>query len=482
MRLKYFNIFLLALLTFAFAGCKKDWLDVNDDPETTSEVDPEFLIYNAQLQYSVNRTSEIGLSGAMWSQLWASGGSASVFLNPERYNFSTFTTGNTWRAHFPTSLNNLKFAAQIAETGDNPQPLIAAQAKIMRALVYYTTSVLWEDIPYSEALDPDIEYPKFDAQEQIMNGLLGELDNAIASIPDGINSDEVGITNDFYYSGNMGKWARLARSLKFRILVLMAEKDPSKQAMLTQMLSEGNMVDANSEALFSFYDESGHYNPNWNVLFQFAGGQNLFYFASEVTVETMKKYNDPRLPIYFFPGPDTTGIKGVTAGSSQGSYTKDGRLSLNVIKRDMPEKVFTYTEQLFLEAEAEYKYGSLANAQQKLNAAITESMNYWGVSQGDITTYLAQPSLVLPSPGVDEEGGLQIIAEQTWIAFIDKPIEAWTSWRRMKYPRLSLPIGAPTNGIVRRLPYPPDELSANRSAPGQKPLDQPMWFETRPEN
>ncbi len=470
--MKLRNIFmsLLVLIAIGLVGCKKDWLDVNDDPEVTSEVDPEYLLFASQTEYSVNRTSEIGLSGSMWSQLWASGRSAGVFLNPERYIFSIFTTGNTWRTHYPNSQKNLKFAIEIAENSEPAKPLIAAQARTMSALIFYTTTILWGDIPYSEAINPEIDFPKFDKQEDVLNGLLGDLDVAIASFetPSGV------IANDHYFSGDPALWAAFAKSLKFRILMLMVDKDPSKTTEIQAMLAADEMMKAGGDALYAFQNASGAFNPNWNVLNTFAGGQNFFYFASEVTVETMKKYNDPRLTIYFDPGTDTSGIKGVYPGET-GSYEKDALISLNVVTPTSPERVFTHTEQLFLEAEAESRFGSVVNAEAKLRAAITSSMQYWGVAQTDIDAYLA--ANVTGFPALTPEQRLQLIAEQCWIAFIDKPIEAWTMWRRLEFPQLLLPNGATLGSFVRRLPYPPDELSANRNAPSTPNLDSPMWFD-----
>ncbi|TXC78864.1 SusD/RagB family nutrient-binding outer membrane lipoprotein [Luteibaculum oceani] len=472
MKLNKTFIGILLLSTMALVSCKKDWLDVNQDPETTSNVDPEFLIYTAQSEYATNRTTEIGLSGSMWTQLWASGASASVFRNPERYIFSVFTTGNTWRNHYPNSQKNLKFAIDIAENPESgpAKPNIAAQAKVMRALIFYTTTMLWGDVPYSQAINSDIDAPKFDRQEDILNGLLGELDAAIAQF----DPNDVNVANDHYFAGNVPKWIAFAKSLKFRILMTMVDSDPSKQSEIQAMLAEGGMISSNAEAAeYGFYNESGHYNPNWNVLNTFAGGQNLFYFASEVTVETMKKYNDPRLNIYFFPGNDTTGIRGVEPGTS-GDYDKDARISLNVVRPDAPERVFTYTEQLFLEAEAEFRFGSAVNADAKMRAAITNSMQYWGVDQTAIDAYLVTlPNLATQTPAQ----GLQLIAEQHWIASIDKPIEAWTNWRRLEFPALSLPDGATLGDIVRRLPYPPDEVNSNPNAPTQPSLDTKMWFD-----
>ena len=58
-----------------------------------------------------------------------------------------------------------------------------------------------------------------------------------------------------------------------------------------------------------------------------------------------------------------------------------------------------------------------------------------------------------------------------------RPLEGWLYWRINEYPALSLPEGAATTNLVRRLPYPPDELDANSNALSTKPLDEKMWFD-----
>lgn len=456
--------------TAGMVGCKKDWLDVNDDPETTANVDPEFLLYGAQTEFSTNRTAEIGLSGAMWSQMWSSGQAVGVFANPERYIFSPFTTGNTWRTHYPNSQKNLKFAVEIAESSNPAKPNIAAQARVMRVLTYYTTTILWGDIPYSESINEDIGAPKFDPQEEVLNGLLSDLDVAINQF----DASDPNVADDHYFSGDVTKWVAFAKSLKFRILMLMVDRDPSKSTDIITMLSEGGMMEQGGDAEFGFYNESGHANPNWNVINTYNNAENDFYYVSEVTYNTMEDYNDPRIPLYFTPGDSVSTIIPVGPGKVR-SPDSTATISLNVIKAEAPERVFTYTEQLFLEAEAEYRFGSVANGDLKLRSAIRNSMEYWGVAEAEITTYLAS----IPALGtLTNDEALKLIGEQSWISNIDRPIEAWTNWRRLEYPRLSVPVGANLGGLVRRLPYPPDEISANPNRPTNIPQsDEPLWFD-----
>ena len=73
-----------------------------------------------------------------------------------------------------------------------------------------------------------IKYPKFDSQESVLNGVLSLLDEALQLID--LNDANAIDEYDIYYKGDMNKWMTLAKSLKFRTLMVMVDKDPSKAA------------------------------------------------------------------------------------------------------------------------------------------------------------------------------------------------------------------------------------------------------------
>ncbi len=476
---------LVPLLILGATACESDFLDVNTSPNTSAAADPGLLFTNSIVDYSTNRTIDFGPTGMAIGQLFSGGGSlgAGVFTQPERYIISIFVNGNTWRSHYRNEHKNLKLAADIAEAADPVQNNSAAQCKIFRAMIFWSTTVIWGDIPYSEAVNEEFDLPQFDPQEQVLNGVLSLLDEAIAQIDE---SSPLAITNnDLLYTGDMDKWRKFAKSLKFRTLMTMVDADPSRSTEIGALLAEGDMISSpDDNAEFPFFSVSGNRNPFWETLNAFAGGQNLFYFAGEAMVETMKDKADPRLDTYFEPypggGDPNSEIKGVPPGGDASpsvhwvlSTAPTGSDGTNELVRPAsPDVLFSYQEQLFLEAEAIARGFAGGDADAKMREAITVAMQSHNIDQGAIDAYLAGlPQATVP-----------LIAEEAWIDLIVRPLEGWTHWRRTEiggvgYPNLELPDGAQTANLMRRFPLPPDEVAANTNAPVQRPLDEKMWFD-----
>jgi len=481
------------VLILGAGACESDFLDVNTSPNASSTADPALLFTNAINEYSTNRTIDFGPTGMAIGQLFSGGGSlgAGVFTQPERYIISTNVNGNTWRSHYRNEHKNLKLASDIAETSEPVQNNAAAQCKIFRAMIFWSTTVIWGDVPFSEAVSVnfetpnELEYdqPNFDPQEQVLNGVLSMLDDAIAQIDD---ASPLAIANgDLIYNGDMEKWRRFAKSVKFRTLMTMVDADPSKEAEIGALIAEGDMISSLADnARFPYFSVSGNRNPFWETLNAFAGAQNLFYFAAESMVELMKSKSDPRLEVYFepYPGggdPDSE-IMGVPPGGdaspsvhwvlSTAPVGTDGTNEL--VRPASPDILFSYQEQLFLEAEAIARGFAAGDADAKMREAIEVAMLSNGVNQDDIDNYLASvPQATVP-----------VIAEEAWVDLIIRPLEGWTHWRRTEtagvgYPNLEVPDGAQTTNLMRRFPLPPDEVTSNDNAPIQRPLDENMWFD-----
>jgi len=489
--MKYISIILLTLGLLLASSCSEDYLDVNDDPNRSANAEPGPIFTGTLVGYSTNRVIDLGPALSTGSQLWSGGGNlgAAVFTSPERYNFSIFTTGNTWRAYYRDIQKDLKLAIQNADGRNNA----IAQCEIFSALVYYSATVLWGDVPFTEALDLDLENiqinnlnPRFDDQEIVLNGIIDILDEAIAKIDPSVPNAITG--NDLIYEGDMDLWRKFAKSLKLRVLMTMVDADPSKASLIGDLVSENDLIlQPQENAEFPFVNTSGNRNPFWETLNAFAGGSNFFYFASEATVDVMTKRNDPRLDAYFTPFPGG-GSPDEVAGAPPGvvslpvtpwvlSTSSGGDQSL--VRPDAPDVLFSSQETHFLVAEAlakGYATGGLSEADNSLRQGISQAMSGYNLSQDTISQYLEEEINNLTS--LSQQEAVDIIAEQLWIDCIVRPLEGFVHWRRNEVPTLNVPEGALTSDLMRRLPYPPDEISANSNSPEVLPqVDVKMWFD-----
>jgi len=112
-------------------------------------------------------------------------------------------------------------------------------------------------------------------------------------------------------------------------------------------------------------------------------------------------------------------------------------------------------------AEAAVKGYITGNADTYYRNGIKFSMQRWGVSDADISTYLAQASIALPS---DNAGKLAKIAEQKWIALFSVASEAYLDLRRTKLPDIFKSGNLATYTFPLRYRYPGNELGQNKNA------------------
>lgn len=466
------NIVILCL-SMVVMSCGEEFLDINQDPNRSVEADPALLFTRATNQFHITRAIEAGTGENIFAQSWSSGQSAGVFSNPEKYVISPYTTGNTWSTYYVTAQKNLALAIDIAESSDPVNNNAAAQSKLVRALIYFETSLTWEDVPFKQANNPEFDQPEFDDQQTVFNGVLSLIDSAKAQID--LGSPLKIEAADLYYNGDMTKWIKFANSLKLKVLMTMVETDPSKETEIAALLAEGNMISSQEDSfIYPFFDVAGNKNPYWRLLESYGNSEEAFLYGGYVTVNIMNKLEDPRREPFLTEGDDAeegefNGVRPGEAATSVSSY-----VDKEFIAADAGDAVLTYAEQLLFEAEAiakGYAPGGLSDANEKYKAGIRASMAMYEVPESEANTYVN--SLEDLSASANPVYDIHI---QQYINYFGRGIDVWTQWRRTGVPELLKPVGATLSNVIRRLPYPPDEVSANPKTPTQPSLDTPMWF------
>jgi hypothetical protein len=124
-------------------------------------------------------------------------------------------------------------------------------------------------------------------------------------------------------------------------------------------------------------------------------------------------------------------------------------------------QIMNKDEVQFLLAEAAVKGFITGDPDTYYRTGIRYSMERWGVSESDITDYLAQAVIDLPA---DNPGKLAKIAEQKWIALFSVAVESYPDLRRTQLPDIF------NNGELEgikfpiRFRYPGNESGQNREA------------------
>jgi hypothetical protein len=470
-------------------------LDINRDPNTATEVPADQLLPQVLVAVASTRSIEIQPGMAEIVQIWAANGSASVFINPERYDIDEFTHGNTWSTIWNSGLKNLKLMRDQALAASPARTNVAAQAEIFSAYLFLMATEIWEQTPYTQALN-GAAFPKpvFDEQETVLRGLLLKLDSAVAMVDaDGVPGVEFG---DLIYGGNMDNWVRFANSLKLRILMLLRNRDTSVDTQIDALLSDSLIRTNAQESAVPFFATTGNENNVWKLNdrfggFENAGNGNVFFFAGRTLVDLMKQLSDPRLNTYFElarvnldqapngGGPATTEHFGQAAGVSDWNDGETSMVSQNIIRRDWPGRITTASDVWFWEAEFRASRGELGTAHTSYRQGVELALNYFDGKPGAVaaaarTAYLA----TLPQSFLSVDQARLAINQQQYIEVLDRAPENWTLWRRTKYPTLQPAAQAVLGDVIRRFPMPTAEISSNReNIPPVVPLDRPMWFE-----
>jgi len=151
------------------------------------------------------------------------------------------------------------------------------------------------------------------------------------------------------------------------------------------------------------------------------------------------------------------------AGGVVGNF-KVSRFSklLRQNKHDLLKAMIMNSDEVqFILAEAVTKGLITGNADEYYRKGITYSMKRWGVSDGAIATYLAQPSIALPG---NSQGDLEKIADQKWLGLFLVSTEAYLDLRRTQLPNIFDNGRLSTFDFPLRFRYPGNELGQNKNA------------------
>ena len=176
-------------------------------------------------------------------------------------------------------------------------------------------------------------------------------------------------------------------------------------------------------------------------------------------VDAMNSLNDPRLDYYFElkDGAYKGGIYG-DANAASGFSAVSDELKNPALKGNL----ITASEVSFLLAEAAARgFNVTGSAETHYSNGVTTSIENWGGTESDATTYLAQSSVAYNTAAGDWKTK---IGTQKWIAMYNNNFEGWTTYRLFDYPVLNAAPGISIQDIPTRILYPISEATLNGPA------------------
>jgi hypothetical protein len=477
-------------LASVIAGCNKDYLDVNNDPNRTTDenITPDLLFTQAATAVGYRTIgTAIGGEGAktelQFAQNWvgymAGTGDFAVEQIETTYNID-FAFGDVpWQRDYGV-LFDLNLTKTKALAIDNK--VLAGAAMILSAKMFQELVDTYGDVPYSQAFQTQVyKHPAYDKAQDIYNSLQQSLDTAISYMNEAAPSSFE--TVDIVNHGDQTKWIKFANTLKLRLLIRQSEVagfDPSAEIAKIQanggVLGAGESVSVNpgftnaQSKQSPFYGNYG-FTPTGNKA---AGG----WAPNNYILSILQSSNDPRIERFFttvggfFVGCDYGLVTG-NPFQAQASYFGPG------IARspDQDQWLIPSFESMFFQAEAIARGWMPGDARAAFEAAITESFVWLGVedAEAQAADYIANADIAnWNNAGTTVKEQVDFIVFQKYIALtcID-PREAWADERRLHF----LPPGFISynpsrleNELPLRLLYPQSEYTTNSesvSAVGQ---------------
>jgi hypothetical protein len=476
------SIICTLILVLSISSCKKRFEKLNQNPNNPTDVPSQLLLPSIIL--SAAHTVQLN-AGLILCDQWIQHTKATTYMDEDRYKARADRMDAVWSEIYIGAFEDCIQAIKRAETDKRFNN--KAIALIMKAYIGYNLTTLFGDVPYSKAgqgQDGVIAVP-YDSQVSVFNSCISDLDNAISLLNPSdpyITSDDLA-KYDLLYAGNMNKWKKFANGLKIRIYLTMTAGGTNKVAAINAIFATGDVFStaADEASLKYFSSPSTNSNPVYLWVNPYSDRHDDYRMSNSLVEYMMGSSVDStapadlRLTVYADvndSGLYAGGQNGVTGGQSETSMLGSG-----FYKPTAPFYFMSYSELLFIAAELD------TTVQLNYENAVRASFAQTGLTLTDANNALADPKFAYTA----SKSG-QLIAEQKWVSLFGQGAEAFNSWRRTGYPRLTPASGAATVNafIPRRIAYNSDEKSLNAAGvnggisglnPADDRISSKVWFD-----
>jgi Starch-binding associating with outer membrane/Susd and RagB outer membrane lipoprotein len=273
-------------------SCEVTNLDINTNPNLPAQASVNLLLSSAEF-------STIGNAGVLRN---TGAGFAGQMNSSDDYNVNNASFNGTWNGFYGSMQDNEELIK--ATTGVN-NPHYLGIAQVLKAYNVGNMVDMFGDIPYTEAWKGNASTPnfapKFDKDSDVYEDLIKLCDAAIANFA---KTSPVAVKGDIFYSGNITKWTKLAKTVKLRLLLNSRKGRASGNTDLAKAFTDGGLI-ADTGADDFIYNYGSAINPNGgdgrHPWFQNAYlGDNGFSYISHQLMQEMILNKDPRLAFYFY--------------------------------------------------------------------------------------------------------------------------------------------------------------------------------------
>jgi hypothetical protein len=503
--IKKTGLFWLAGL-LVLGSCSK-FDEINTNPNATEKVNASLLATNIILQNLKfqGRDAKAYLSDNGLAKYIAYGNET---ILSTQYNYLGATDFGPM-----TMIPNINSMLSYA-VGSQMENSYKGLAAFSKAYMFYRLTMQVGDIPYSatgEGAKGETR-PKYDAQEDVLKGILDELKQADDDFAKGVKFDG----DPSPYDGDPDKWRRATNAFALKVLMSLSHKADDAalnvKGRFADIVSGGALMDENTGFLGLEYSST---NPH-----PLSGTNDLFTsrtIISSLVIKYLKALNDRRL--FYFADPSEYKINGGLAASDTAAYV-GARVTDNYdditanllgdkyslinsrylkVQAGDPRILVSYAQQQLILAEARILgwittgtakdyYESGVKAALETYMAVDPSFTHGNtITQAYIDNYFTGEAAFKSDP----DGQLkQIWIQRYLLNFMQDPITAFFLQRRTGYP--VFPVNPATSlnvndkgAIPVRWLYPGSELNynkqnlidaLNRQYDGVDDINKKMWL------
>ena len=283
------------LAVVSLTSCRDKFAELNQKPDAVTTAEPSFLATRAQTLFETNDYLFWFYNQAHYFR-WSQMGNSGVFSEGS-YGMDASVVHR--QTSYITMLSYKNDIEQYIKAYEHPE--YKAYAAMCGVLAIYGAIYAIDingDIQYTEA--SQYRYggpltPKYDHVEDLYDLFVEELNTYVSTFQD--ENQVVVAKQDIIYNGNMGKWAKLANSLKLKIAVRMYANNPTKAGQIAQSVisSSAGYIDSVDDA-FIFHKADAA--TGGDLAYQ-TGNSVSMIGGSENVIDYMVNSRDPRVRFFY---------------------------------------------------------------------------------------------------------------------------------------------------------------------------------------
>ncbi len=493
----------LSFMVFMSAVSCSDWLDVNDNPDTPTDVEyTEFLAAGiSSVAYVMGGRYQV--LGALWSQHWTQSPGASQYSGIDSYDINSSTyDDNQFGSLYSGALKNFEYVRTESLKDERYDYYLIST--VMQAYTFQVLADLYDEIPFSQALkgDEGIIQPKYESGKDVYDSLIARIDYALSLDYDAEDYDNIG-TRDLVFNGSIQKWVAFANTLKLRMYIRQSLAKPEYARQGVEKLYSDKTKFLSEDACVSIYaNSSGKRNPLYETeMVSFSSNPNLVLSYTFYSFMVFNRDNE-RLDTLFNVPSNGASHKALPQGDyyapNESSGINSNSYSKPLMLHNAPVYLISYSESCFLQAEAiaRYQVKDYITLKEKYDEGVKSSFRrLLGEENADeAANPLLEDIYALPADGSSTDEFISDIITQKWVALSGiQNLELFFEQNRTGIPKISsvsaensnyipgeytVSVNNVTSGkFPKRLIFHESEYTTNKNTPSKKDVSVPVWWD-----